>query len=65
MSDCKDKLRAKQGRAFREAWIAGVTRHYPGKPKVSYVTPWEETPEWERESAAAVYNQVRAFIERH
>ncbi len=51
------------GRTFREAWIEGVKRHYPGEPKASYITPWDETPDWERESAAAVYEQVRAFIE--
>ncbi|MFF8785396.1 hypothetical protein [Streptomyces sp. NPDC015125] len=50
------------GRIFREAWIAGVTNHYPGEPKPGYVTPWDETPEWEREAAAAVYGQVRDFI---
>ncbi|MDG4790158.1 hypothetical protein O7626_30275 [Micromonospora sp. WMMD1102] len=51
------------GRVFREAWIAGVRRHYPGEPKSGYVTRWEDTPEWERVSAAAVYQQVRQFIE--
>jgi len=56
-------LGVNQGRVFREAWIAGVTRHFPGTPKASYTAPWDETPEWERESAAAVCNQVRAFIE--
>jgi hypothetical protein len=56
-------LSVEQGRIFREAWIAGVKKHYPGEPKSSYITPWDETPEWERESAAAVYEQVRAFIE--
>ncbi len=50
------------GRIFREAWIAGVTMHYPGEPKPSYIAPWDETPEWERQSAAAVYEQVHAFI---
>ncbi|MFE7639530.1 hypothetical protein ACFU7Z_36415 [Kitasatospora sp. NPDC057518] len=50
------------GRIFREAWIAGVTKHYPGEPKAGYVAPWEETPEWERECAAAVLGQVREFI---
>jgi hypothetical protein len=47
---------------FREAWIAGVGKHFPGEPKPGYVTPWEDTPEWERESAAAVYDQVIAFL---
>lgn len=51
------------GRIFREAWIAGVKRHFPGEPKPGYVTPWEETPDWERASAAAVYAQVRQFVE--
>ncbi|MFC5260927.1 hypothetical protein ACFPJ1_02300 [Kribbella qitaiheensis] len=51
-----------QGRVFREAWIAGVKKYYPGEPKPSYITPWDETPDWERASAAAVYDQVRAFI---
>ncbi|MEV6980379.1 hypothetical protein AB0M95_03845 [Sphaerisporangium sp. NPDC051017] len=51
-----------QGRVFREAWISGVRKHYPGEPKAGYVAPWEETPEWERQAAAAVYGQVREFI---
>lgn len=50
------------GRIFREAWIAGVTKYYPGEPKSSYVTPWEETPDWERDAATAVYEQVAAFV---
>lgn len=51
------------GRVFRDTWIAGVKKYYPGEPKESYITPWESTPDWERESAAAVYEQVRNFIE--
>ena len=50
------------GRLFREAWIEGVRRHFPGEPKAGYVAPWEETPEWERNAAAAVCEQVLAFI---
>lgn len=52
-----------RGRVFREAWIAGVRRHYPGEPKAGYVTPWEDTPGWERAAATAVYDQVTAFLE--
>ena len=51
-----------QGRIFREAWIAGVTKYYPGEPKPGYITPWEDTPDWERASATAVYQQVHDFI---
>lgn len=55
-------MQPERGKTFREAWIAGVRKHHPGEPKPGYVTPWEDTPEWERESAAAVYDQVAAFI---
>lgn len=51
-----------QGRVFREAWIAGVRKHYPGEPKPGYVTPWDQTPAWERQAAAAVCGQVRDFV---
>lgn len=51
------------GRVFREAWIAGVNKYYPGEPKPGYIAPWDDTPDWERESATAVYEQVRAFVE--
>lgn len=50
------------GRIFREAWIAGVKKYYPGEPKPGYIAPWESTPDWERASAAAVYGQVRDFL---
>ncbi|MFJ8311226.1 MULTISPECIES: hypothetical protein [unclassified Streptomyces] len=55
-------MQNENGRIFREAWISGVVKHYPGEPKPGYVTPWEETPEWERDAAAAVCAQVRDFI---
>lgn len=51
------------GKTFREAWIAGVKKHYPGEPMPSYISPWTHMPEWERQSAAAVYDQVRHLIE--
>lgn len=51
------------GQIFREAWIAGVTKHHPGEPKPGYIAPWSDTPEWERQCAAAVYRQVRDFVE--
>jgi hypothetical protein len=55
-------MQVEHGRIFREAWIAGVGKHYPGEPKPGYVTPWDDTAAWEQESAAAVYHQVAAFI---
>lgn len=56
-------MTAEAGRLFREAWIEGVTQYFPGTPKPGYVAPWEETPDWERQAAAAVFEQVRAFVE--
>jgi hypothetical protein len=51
------------GRLFRTAWIDGVRRHYPGEPKPGYVAPWEQTPDWERQAAATVYQQVQQLLE--
>ncbi|TMR36672.1 hypothetical protein [Actinomadura geliboluensis] len=51
-----------RGRVFREAWIKGVRKHFPGEPKPGYVAPWEETPDWERQAASAVFQQVADFI---
>jgi hypothetical protein len=50
------------GRFFREAWITGVKRYYPGTPKEGYIAPWQQMQEWEQESACAVYEQVRQFV---
>jgi hypothetical protein len=58
-----DRMHNDRGRVFREAWIAGVAKHYPGDPKPGYITPWDQTPDWERDAATAVYDQVLAFIE--
>lgn len=55
-------LKDEQGRVFRETWIAGVRKHHPGEPKPGYVAPWDETPQWERQAAAAVYSQVHDFV---
>jgi len=58
-----DVLEEQQGRRFREAWIRGVQKHYPGTPKPSYITPWKEMSAWEQEAARAVYGKVRALIQ--
>lgn len=49
-------------RVFRDAWIAGVLKHFPGQPKPGYIAPWDDTPAWEREAAGAVYDQIRHFL---
>jgi hypothetical protein len=55
-------LQDEGGRAFREAWVSGVKKYYPGEPKAGYITPWDDIQEWERDSAAVVYSQVHDFI---
>lgn len=56
------ELEEVQGRFFREAWIRGVQKHFPGTPKPGYITSWEEMPEWEQRAASAVYARVHAFV---
>ncbi|MGW2569731.1 helix-turn-helix transcriptional regulator [Streptomyces sp. NPDC001537] len=34
-----------------------------GWPSCCYITPWDETPEWERQAARAVFDQVRQFLD--
>lgn len=55
-------MTSEAGKIFREAWIAGVKQHYPGEPKAGYVAPWDHTPDWERQSAAAVYQLVADLL---
>ncbi|MEV5746841.1 hypothetical protein AB0L00_03400 [Actinoallomurus sp. NPDC052308] len=57
-----DTQQSEYGRIFRDAWIAGVRKHYPGDPKPGYIAPWGETPDWERQAASAVYRQVADFV---
>jgi hypothetical protein len=51
------------GQLFREAWIAGVKKHFPGTPKPGYIAPWGEMSTWEQESASTVYEQVQQFVQ--
>lgn len=50
------------GRFFREQWIAGVKKHYPGIVKPGYIVPWEEMQAWEQQAALTVNEQVRIFV---
>ncbi|QSB06512.1 hypothetical protein [Natronoglycomyces albus] len=50
------------GHIFRQAWIDGVTKHFPGEPKPGYVAPWEEMSEWEQTAAQTVYDQIEQFV---
>ncbi|PYC73582.1 hypothetical protein C7C46_25165 [Streptomyces tateyamensis] len=50
------------GEFFRELWVEGVKKHFPGEPKAGYVVPWAQTPAWERASAAAVHQLVADLV---
>lgn len=50
------------GHSFRQAWIEGVKRHFPGEPKPGYISPWDEMPEGEQDAATAVYLQIEQFV---
>lgn len=49
-------------RLTRLAWINGVTAFYPGTPKPSYITPWDEMAEWEKEAVKKLFERVRDII---
>jgi len=51
-----------RGKIFREAWITGVKKHFPGEPKPGYIAAWEDTPDWEKQSAMAVYELIAQMI---
>lgn len=54
--------REASGRFFRNAWVTGVQKYYPGTPKPGYIASWEEMDQWEKDSAIATYEQVKAFL---
>lgn len=49
--------------ATRQAWINGVNEHFPGTPKPSYVTPWDEMDAWEQEAVKQLFTHVSAVIQ--
>lgn len=54
--------REQGGRFFRQAWIDGVNKYYPGTPKPSYIAPWENMPDWEKDVVTALYEQAHTFV---
>lgn len=49
-------------RSTRQAWIDGVTAFYPGTPKPSYITSWDEMAEWEKTAVQKLFTHVRAIL---
>jgi hypothetical protein len=56
--------RAQRGQFVVTCWIAQVHRHV-AEPSVAAITPWEELPEWQRQTVAHVFDVLeRAVVER-
>ncbi|MGW4412460.1 hypothetical protein ACWEJ6_51290 [Nonomuraea sp. NPDC004702] len=51
-----------QGQIFRESWIDDVKEHFPANRSRLH-HGWEETPPWQRRTAANTFAIVREFIE--
>ncbi len=49
-------------RATRQGWIDGVLAYYPGTPKVSYITPWDEMAAWEKTAVKKLFERVREIL---
>ncbi|MFJ1455722.1 hypothetical protein [Nocardia sp. N2S4-5] len=54
--------REQGGKVFREAWIEGVTTHYAGTPKDSFITPWEQLPEWQQRTDIGIFEAVERDV---
>lgn len=50
------------GRIFREAWIDGVNKHYPGEPKPGYVADWADLPVWQQETDADIFERIEGTV---
>ena len=46
------------GRTFREAWIAGVRRHFPGEPKPGYIADWDQLSGWQQQTDADIFEYI-------
>jgi hypothetical protein len=59
---CTAKLsRQQRGQWVATSWIGQIYKHFPD-PKPSYVTPWEELPEWQRETDADVFDVIERAV---
>ena len=54
--------REEGGKLVRKIWIEQVYKHIPN-PKHSYVAPWEEMAEWEKETDRAIFEAIAAALQ--
>jgi len=53
--------RAQRGQFVATCWIAQVHRHL-SEPHVSSITPWEEMPDWQRQTVAHVFDVIEQAV---
>ena len=49
--------REQKGQFVALSWVAQIYRHFP-EPKPSYVAPWDQLPEWQRETDADIFEVI-------
>ena len=58
----KGRPQPEGGRFFRDAWMRGIEKYYPGNPPSASISDWEALDQWEQNSAVAVYDVVQHFV---
>ncbi len=53
--------REQRGQFVATAWLAQMYKHFPD-PKPSYVSPWVELPEWQRETDADIFEVIEQVV---
>jgi len=53
--------REQKGRFVAICWIAQIYTHF-AQPKASYVTDFEQLPEWQKETDAAIFEAVEEVV---
>jgi hypothetical protein len=53
--------RAQRGQFVVTCWIAQVHRHL-SEPSLAAITPWEEMPDWQRQTVAHVFDVIEQSV---
>ena len=50
-----------KGRFVAICWIAQIYKHFP-QPKANYVADFEQLPDWQKETDAAIFEAVEQAV---
>jgi hypothetical protein len=53
--------REQRGQWVATSWLGQIHKHF-ADPKPSYVTPWEELPDWQRETDADIFDMIEQAV---